>query len=236
MNWKLVNEQVGYDAKDRIKKILDSKYFKDSLYVDINGNSLNDEKRAELGQFYTPGKICIKMIEKFKWETLSGKNILDPTVGSGNLLIACLIAGADSDRIFGNEYDADIIPTCRNRINKACDILGKPHIQDWQIHQGNALQARCLTEFGKEYDTNYNPEYIDDLEYAQSYEYDEEQTFLGETSVYHVHKLSWADENREAQERLEKKQQLEKRNTQKAIEETEKAEQVDLFGKFFGGN
>ena len=122
------------------------------------------------------------------------------------------------------------------RINRACDILGKHHIQDWQIHQGNALQARCLIEFGEEYDTNYNPEYIDDLEYAQSYEHDEEQTFLGETSIHHVHKLSWADENKRARERLEKKQQLEKRNTQKTIEKIESAEQISLFEDFFGGN
>ena len=213
--------------KDQIISILDSNEFKNNLY-----EGLVEEERSAKGQFYTPGKICIKMIEKFKWDTLSGKNILDPTVGSGNLLIACLIAGADSDRIFGNEYDADIIPTCRNRINKACDILGKPHIKDWQIHQGNALQARCLIEFGEEYDTNYNPEYIDDLKYAQSYEHDEEQPFF----VLHVNKLSWADENKKAQERLENKQQLEKRNMQKTTEKTEKTEQVNLFEDFFGGN
>ena len=133
--------------KDQIISILDSNEFKNNLY-----EGLVEEERSAKGQFYTPGKICIKMIEKFKWDTLSGKNILDPTVGSGNLLIACLIAGADSDKVFGNEYDADIIPTCRNRINKACDILGKPHIQDWQIHQGNALIPDCLTEFSPEYD------------------------------------------------------------------------------------
>ena len=60
--------------------------------------------------------------------------------------------------------------------------------------------------------------------------------FLGETSVDHVNKLSWVDENEKARERLEKKQQLEKRNTQKAIEKTEKAEQIKLFEDFFGGN
>ena len=144
--------KLSEEVKNKIIEILDSDYFKNSLYVDADGNELDKTKRDELGQFYTPGKICIKMIEKFKWDTLSGKNILDPTVGSGNLLIACLIAGADSDKIFGNEYDDDIIPTCRNRINKACDILGKPHIRDWQIHQGNALIPDCLTEFGPEYD------------------------------------------------------------------------------------
>lgn len=140
------------ETKNKIIEILDSDYFKNSLYVGVNGKELDKAKRDALGQVYTPGKICIKMIEKFKWDTLSDKNILDPTVGSGNLLIACLIAGADSDKVFGNEYDADIIPTCRNRINKACDILGKPHIRDWQIHQGNALIPDCSTEFGPEYD------------------------------------------------------------------------------------
>ena len=147
--------KLSEEVKNKIIEILDSDYFKNSLYVDANGNELDKTKRDELGQFYTPGKICIKMIEKFKWETLSGKNILDPTVGSGNLLIACLIAGADSDKIFGNEYDADIIPTCRNRINKACDILGKPQIRDWQIHQGNALHKFALTYFDEDYDEVY---------------------------------------------------------------------------------
>ena len=219
------------EAGQKIVDILDSKEFMSDLY-----EGLDEKTRDELGQFYTPAKICIQMIEMFKATEFSGKNILDPCCGSGNLLIAMLAAGADSDKLYGNDYDERAVKLCRNRINKACDILGKPHIQDWQIHQGNALQARCLIEFGEEYDNNYNPEYIDDLEYAQSYEHDEEQTFLGETSVYHVNKLSWADENKKARERLEKKQQLEKRNTQKAIEKTEKAEQVNLFEDFFGGN
>lgn len=144
--------KLSEEVKNKIIEILDSDYFKNSLYVDANGNELDKAKRDELGQFYTPGKICIQMIESFNCGTLAGKNILDPTCGSGNLLIACLIAGADSDKVFGNEYDVEIIPTCINRINKACDILGKPHIRDWQIHRGNALISDCLTEFGPEYD------------------------------------------------------------------------------------
>ena len=153
--------KLSEEVKNKIIEILDSDYFKNSLYVDANGNELNKTKRDELGQFYTPGKICIKMIEKFKWDTLSGKNILDPTVGSGNLLIACLIAGADSDKVFGNEYDADIIPTCRNRINKACDILGKPHIQDWQIHRGDATDSFCLKYFGPDYKQKLEDHYYE---------------------------------------------------------------------------
>lgn len=142
------------ETKNKISEILDSDEFMNSLYVDANGNELDKETRDQLGQFYTPGKICIKMIEKFKWETLSGKNILDPTCGSGNLLIACLIAGADLDKIYGNEYDAKVIPTCRKRILRAAEILGLDisKFNSWQIHQGNALIADCLTEFGPEYD------------------------------------------------------------------------------------
>ena len=218
--------KLSKETKQLIRKEYED--FKESMYA---GKSL--EERQELDQFFTPPEVSIKLIEELS--DLSG-NVLDPTSGSGNLLAAALIAGADSQRVFGNEYDATMVKLCRERLNKVCDILGKPHIQDWQIHQGNALQARCLIEFGEEYDTNYNPEYIDDLKYAQSYEHDKEQTFLGETTVDHVNKLSWADENKKARERLEKKQQLEKRNTQKAIEKTEKAEQVSLFEDFFGGN
>ena len=213
--------KLSNETKQLIRKEYEE--FKESMYA---GKSLKE--RQELDQFFTPPEISIRLIEELS--DLSG-NVLDPTSGSGNLLAAALMIGADPHRVFGHEYDVTMVKACRERLKT---INSK--VRDWQIHQGNALQARCLTEFGEEYDTNYNPEYIDDLEYAQSYEHDEEQTFLGETTVYHVHKLSWADENKKARERLEKKQQLEKRNTQKAIEKTEKAEQVNLFEDFFGGN
>ena len=218
---------------EEIKNLIITEYkaFKDFMYA-----GKTKEERDELAQFFTPPEISIKLLEAYNVKDLSGKIVRDPTSGSGNLLAAALIAGADSQRVFGNEYDATMVKLCRERLNKVCDMLGKPHIQDWQIHQGNALQARCLIEFGEEYDTNYNPEYIDDLKYAQSYEHDEERTFLGETTVDHVHKLSWADENKKARERLEKKQQLEKRNIQKTTEKAEEAEQISLFEDFFGGN
>ena len=142
------------ETKNKISEILDSDEFMNSLYVDSEGNKLDKETRDQLGQFYTPGKICIQMIEKYDCDSLSGKNILDPTCGSGNLLIACLIAGADLDKLYGNEYDAKVIPTCRKRILRAAEILGLDisKFNSWQIHQGNALIADCLTEFGPEYD------------------------------------------------------------------------------------
>jgi len=130
-----------------IKNFIREEYkaFKDQMYA---GKS--KEERDELAQFFTPPEVSIKLIEELS--DLSG-NILDPTSGSGNLLAAALIAGADSQKIFGNEYDYTMVILCRDRLNTVCDMLGKPHIQDWQIHQGNALISDCLTEFGPEYDS-----------------------------------------------------------------------------------
>lgn len=153
---------LSEETKQKILNILDSKEFMSDLY-----EGLDEETRTKLGMFYTPGKICIQMIEKFDCETFSNLNILDPTCGSGNLLIACLIAGADPDKVYGNEYDATAVKLAKKRINRCCDLLGIDHIRPHQIHQGNALQTRCLTDFSTTYDRYYNPEFIDDLTYAQ---------------------------------------------------------------------
>ena len=57
---------------------------------------------------------------------------------------------------------------CRKRLNRCCDILNKPHIKDYQIHQGNALGKWCLTDFSKEYITKFDPQYIDDENYINN--------------------------------------------------------------------
>lgn len=155
--------KLSEEVKNKIIEILDSQEFKSNLY-----EGLTEEKRKKLNQFYTPGKLCIQMIEKFDCDSLSNKNILDPTCGSGNLLIACLIAGADSDKLFGNEYDSIAVDLCRKRLNRCCDILNKPHIKDYQIHQGNALGKWCLTGFSEEYLTKFDPQYIDDENYINN--------------------------------------------------------------------
>jgi len=123
--------------------------FKDKMYA---GKS--KKEREELGQFFTPADMTIQMLEQLEctFEEFLDSDIIDPTSGSGNLLAAALILGVDSQRVFGNEYDYTMVALCRDRLNQVCDMLGKPHIQDWQIHQGNALIPDCLTEFGPEYD------------------------------------------------------------------------------------
>ena len=168
--------KLSEEIKTQIKTEYNS--FKENLYA---GKSL--EERQELDQFYTPPEITISMIEKFDCDSLSGKTILDPTCGSGNLLIACLIAGADSDKVFGNEYDKKMVKLCRERLKNICNELGKEGFRDFQIHQGNALQKRCITEFSTTYEQKYKSEYIDDLDYAQG-------------------KYSWDEENKQAKNRL----------------------------------
>lgn len=148
--------KLSEEVKSKILEILDSKEFMSDLY-----EGLDEQKRRELGQFYTPGKVCIQMIEQYGTESFSGKNILDPTVGSGNLLIAMLIAGADSDKIYGNELDATAVKLCRKRINRACDILGKSRINDWQIHKGDATDSFCLEYFGPDYKQKLEDHYLD---------------------------------------------------------------------------
>ena len=98
------------------------------------GDKSLDERR-KLGAFFTPPELTIKMIEKF--ESFENKTILDPTCGTGNLLAACVIAGADPKLVFGNEYDAEFTRLCKERLSK----LGVP---EENIHQGNALDPEAL--------------------------------------------------------------------------------------------
>lgn len=133
----------------KTKQLIRKEYeeFKESMYA---GKSLKE--RQELDQFFTPPEISIRLIEELS--DLSG-NVLDPTSGSGNLLAAALIAGADSDKVFGNDYDETMVKLCREHLNKVCDLLDKPHIKDWQIHQGNALHRFAITYFGEDYEEMY---------------------------------------------------------------------------------
>lgn len=103
------------------------------------------EERSKLGQFFTPPDISIKMIERFNCDSLAGQTILDPACGSGNLLAACLIAGADPDKVFGNDYDQVMVTECRNRLQRI-----NRKVKDWQIHRGDAIDPKSL-EFSPDY-------------------------------------------------------------------------------------
>ena len=93
------------------------------------------EERQEFAQFYTPPELAITMLEKFSG--LEGK-ILDPTIGAGGLIAACIIAGADPKLCYGIELDKDILEKVTiPRLTK----LGVPREN---LSWGNALHEDCL--------------------------------------------------------------------------------------------
>ena len=117
---------------DEIKERIKSEY--ENWFNEQYGNKSLEERR-KLGAFFTPPELTIKMIEKF--ETIENKTILDPTCGTGNLLAACIIAGANPTLVYGNEYDPTFVDLCKKRLAK----LGVP---EDNIHEGDALNPESL--------------------------------------------------------------------------------------------
>ena len=101
--------------------------WKDKMYAD---KSLSE--RQDLGQFFTPPELTIKMIEKF--DSLND-DILDPCCGAGGLLAATIMAGADPKRCYGIELDPEI-----HKI--AVERLGELGVPEKNIICGNALDSK----------------------------------------------------------------------------------------------
>lgn len=112
--------------KENIKREFES--WRDLMYA-----NKTLKERQDLGAFFTPPSLTVKMLEKF--EDLEG-SILDPTCGAGNLLAAAIMAGADPKLIYGIELDPEILEIARSRL----ESLGVPKIN---LHQGNALYEEC---------------------------------------------------------------------------------------------
>lgn len=99
--------------------------WKDKMYAD---KTLAE--RQDFGQFFTPPELTIKMLEKF---TSLDDDILDPCCGSGNLLAAAIMAGADPKRVYGIELDAETHKIAVERLGE----LGVP--------EKNIICGNCLT-------------------------------------------------------------------------------------------
>lgn len=160
---KLTQLQLSY-----VDAVFNNQEFKNSLY-----EGLTWEKQIKFQQIYFTTKACIILLEKSKLTDFANAVILDPCCGSGQILVAALCAGASTDKIFGNDIDIDAVVLCRKRINMAIDILNsinayginnRKYIEDWQIHQGNALVPECLDTFGPEYDELILKKYLKDLQ------------------------------------------------------------------------
>lgn len=164
---KLLKEQI-----DKMQEYYDM--YKNNLYA---GNS--DEKRSALGQFYTPAELGSRMLEKYdcNLSEFREKTILDPTMGSGLLLLYSLIAGADPERVFGIELDTSVLELGQDRL---CNIGIEVPVVDYtnpenpkavynddgtvktktvkvpkdNLHHGNALNSDCYCFPFSKYETD----------------------------------------------------------------------------------
>lgn len=96
------------ETKETIKVILND-------YSKKQYAHLTKEEQKSLGAFYTPAELVIQMIEKF--DNLEG-TICDPAAGVGNLLVGCILAGADPLGIYAIEFDYETFQVLKKRLSK----------------------------------------------------------------------------------------------------------------------
>ena len=101
------------------------------------------KSRQTKAQFFTPPALTIKMLEKF--DSLEGKDVLDPALGAGGLIAAAIIAGADPKRCYGIEIDEEVLCVARMRLAK----LGVP---SGNLILGNALDPESYEKLGRSTD------------------------------------------------------------------------------------
>lgn len=130
--------KLSKEVKDKIK----AEY---NEFVDKQYGTTTKEEREKLGANFTPAEITIQMIEKLP--NLNG-DILDPCCGAGSLLAGCIIAGADPNKVYGNEYEIQFVNLAKRR-------LGKLGVPEWHIHQGDATKIHDIAK--ENFGPNYKP-------------------------------------------------------------------------------
>lgn len=125
--------KLNDDIKAKIQAEYDA--WKDEQYAG------KDKKyRQANGQYFTPPLLSIKMLEKF--DSVKDKDILDPTLGAGGLLAACILAGADPKRIYGIELDPEVLEIAKRR-------LGKLGVPSGNLILGDALDPKSYEKLGR---------------------------------------------------------------------------------------
>lgn len=89
--------------------------------MDKQYNGKSKEERQKLGQFFTPPELSIQMLKKMG-EPTPENSIIDPCMGSGNLLVAAIFVGFNPKHCFGVEIDKEIYDIAVERLTN----LGVP--------------------------------------------------------------------------------------------------------------
>lgn len=145
------------------------------------GLNRDKKSRQALGKFYTPPLLSIKMLEKF--DSIKDKDVLDPTVGAGGLLVAAILAGADPKRVYGVDIDPINVLLARKR-------LAKYGVPPKHIKLGNALNSDVFEDFDN-YEDNVKEkakEAIDELKADKNATTTQEQKKHKENTNVVVHK------------------------------------------------
>lgn len=152
--------KISEEIKKAIKEEAESfkKNLKETEGVDEYGLKEGERgDRDKLGQFFTPPELCASLLEMYDCtlEEFATKTILDPTCGSGNLIMAALIAGITVNKnypenVFGNELSLKPLELCRKRFTYYCETHGmESYDKDfwkYHLHLGNALNPDCLNK------------------------------------------------------------------------------------------
>ena len=127
------NNHLVLSEETKQKIIEEYNQWKDSQYA-----GKDKKARQAKGQFFTPPPLIFKMLEKF--ESITNKTVLDPTIGAGGLIAAAVIAGATPNMCYGLELDNEILTVCKKRLAK----LGVPPCN---LLQGDALDSENYKRF-----------------------------------------------------------------------------------------
>ena len=109
------------------------------------------EERQELGQFFTPPELTVKLLEKL--DIKEDETLLDPCLGAGGLLAAAIVLGkVKPENCYGIELDQKILDIAKER-------LGRLGVPEKNLRWGNALNPDCYENWDKDgytFDPNTN--------------------------------------------------------------------------------
>ena len=138
-----ISEEIKQKIKEEYTQWFDKQYANKTL-----------EERQKLGAFFTPPELTIKMLEKF---SNINAPLVDPCAGSGNLLAAAIIAGADPKKIYYNEYDPEIFEIGKKRLmglgvpekNFVCSDALSEVFWDFLRNEGVIKKPKFIQRFGR---------------------------------------------------------------------------------------